>query len=434
MRLIGFWLVLIGLWGAAAPAAHAQDRANCRSTIAGITYCVADGGRTHVLIVDLTHPNLRVQTVMANDLLDVRPPDVQRERVVEMARRYRAQGAVILINGDYFGIDRGPEGPTVVQGRRLDTAETIRSNPSRYRRSTLALARFGAAAIGYLPPIGSLPPAVYADTMFNVISGGPIILRDGQPQAEALACLMDRIPAATCRRDRQTAVGLDASRRTLYLSVSTTRSTRALAELLRDYGAADALKLDAGGSSQLWYNGRALLDSDRGVANALAVFVEDRARHDAAITLPSAPQIVEAQSTAAIEVTASNTGFLDWRPELGYGLRRIEGGSLIDRNFKVLPLATEPGEISRMFLNVHAGNRPGVYESTWQMSWRGQEDFGERAPVRIIVVPRGEDRLRAEVQRVIAGLTPRTFERDWPQAAAQIRQMIRSWERDEGEK
>jgi len=433
MRSIGWWLVVIGLLSAAAPVARAQDRAGCRSTIDGITYCVADGGETHVLIVDLTHPNVRVQTVMANDVLDVRSPEAPRERVVEMARRYRAQGAVIAINGDYFGATRGPEGPTVVQGQRLDTPDTIRSNPSRYRRSTLAVARFGAAAIGQLPPIGLLPPLAYADTLFNVVSGGPIILRGGQPQPEALACLMDRIPAATCRRDRQSAVGVDASRTTLFLSVSTTRSTRALAELLRGYGAADALKLDAGGSSQLWYNGRTLVDSDRGVANALLVFSEDRARHDAALTQPPALQIVETQAVAAVELAVTNTGFLNWQPELGYGLRRVEGGSVIDRDFKWLPLATAPGEVSRLFLNVRAGSRPGVYESIWQMSWRGQEDFGQSAAVRVIVVPRGEDRLRAEVHSILAALPPRTFERHWPAAAAQLRQLFRAWERDKRE-
>lgn len=434
MRSIGWWLVLIGLLGLTAPVARAQDRAGCRSTIDGITYCVADGGETHVLIVDLTHPNLRIQAVMANDVLDVRPPEVQRERVIEMARRYRDRGAVIAINGDYFGATRGPEGPTVVQGQRLDTPNTIRSNPSRYRRSTLAVERFGAAAIGQLPPIGLLPPLAYADTLFNVVSGGPIILRDGQTQPEALACLMDRIPAATCRRDRQTAVGVDASRATLFLSVSTTRSTRALAELLRSYGAADALKLDAGGSSQLWYNGRTLLDSDRGVANALLVFREDRARHDAVLTQPPALQIVETQSVTAIEVEVSNAGFLDWLPELGYGLRRIAGGSVIDRDFKLVPLAAAPGEVSRLFLNVRAGGGPGVYESIWQMSWRGQEDFGESASVRVIVVPRGAERLRAEVQSIVDALTPRTFERDWPLAAARIRMLIRAWEVAERER
>ena len=53
-------------------------RPNCRSDIQGVTYCVEDRGDTHLLIIDLSDPYLRVQTVMANDVLDVRPPEAER--------------------------------------------------------------------------------------------------------------------------------------------------------------------------------------------------------------------------------------------------------------------------------------------------------------------------------------------------------------------
>ena len=212
-RWLRLWLVglilVANLWPP-SPAA-AQARAQCRSTLPGITYCVEDGGRTHLLGVDLSHPRLRVQTIMANDVLDVRPPDEQRERVVDMARRYRTSGAVIVVNGDYFGAERGPEGPTAAQGQRLDTLATIRANPSRYRRTTLALARFAGAAIAQLDPRASLSDVVYDTVLFNAISGGPIILSDGVVRPEALACMADRIPAAACRRIRQTAAGIDAA-------------------------------------------------------------------------------------------------------------------------------------------------------------------------------------------------------------------------------
>ncbi len=97
----------------------------------GVTYCVEDGGDTHLLIIDLSDPHLRVQTVMANDVLDVWPPEEERESVIDMAKRYRDDGVIAAINGDYFGAGRGPEGPTVVQGQRLDTPLTIALNPSR---------------------------------------------------------------------------------------------------------------------------------------------------------------------------------------------------------------------------------------------------------------------------------------------------------------
>ena len=140
-------------------------RANCRSDFAGIAYCVEDGGATQLFVIDLTNPHIRLQTVMANDVLDVRPPDNQREQVSDMARRYRNEGVVLAINGDYFGADRGPEGPTVVQGQRLDSLVTVLTNPSHYRRTTLALSRTGAASIGYIDPRASFAPLVYREVI-----------------------------------------------------------------------------------------------------------------------------------------------------------------------------------------------------------------------------------------------------------------------------
>jgi hypothetical protein len=131
----------------------AVARPNCRSDMQGVTYCVEDGGNTQLLIIDLSDPYLRVQTVMANDVLDVWPSDEEREGVSDMAKRYRNEGVIAAINGDYFGADRGPEGPTVVQGQRLDTPLTIALNPSKYRRITLALSRSGQAAVTHLNPI-----------------------------------------------------------------------------------------------------------------------------------------------------------------------------------------------------------------------------------------------------------------------------------------
>ncbi len=424
-------LLFTSLWPhLVAAQERTQTGAQCRCTLPGITYCVEDGGRTHVLGVDLSHPQLRVQTVMANDLLDVRPPDEQRERVVDMARRYRTSGAVIAINGDYFGAQRGPEGPTVVQGQRLDTPATIYSNPSRYRRTTLAVARFAGAAIAQLNPRLNLSDIVYETVLFNAISGGPIILSEGVVRPEAQACWQDRIPAATCRRTRQTAAGVDASGRKLWLVVSTARSTGELASLLRDYGAVTAMKLDGGGSSQLWYNGRTLLDADRGVANALLVFVEDRPRHAAQLTARLAIPILTVNEQRSITLTLRNIGFLDWQPARGYGLRLINGATLIDRRAIGLPFDLAPDEDVTLTLSAHATNWPGIYESTWRMTGWG-EDFGATVPLRVIVLPEQAGPLRTAVEaevRALARLSDSRFTQEWLSTAHRIRQLIKTWQ------
>jgi hypothetical protein len=409
----------------------APSRPNCRSQFSGITYCVEDHGATHLLIIDLTNPHIRVQTVMANDVLDVRPPDEERERVIDMAQRYRDRNVVIAINGDYFGAGRGPEGPTIVQGQRLDTPGTIALNPSRYRRTTLVLSRYSYASI--VPLLAQTqPPFVYRDVMFNAISGGPIILSDSQPAFEALACLSDRIPANSCRRDRQTAAGVDASSQMLYLAVSTVRSTGDMASLLRDYGAETAMKLDAGGSSQLWYNGRTLLDSDRGVANALLVFIEDRPRHAAELIARPMVPIIQTGEGGSLPIELRNTGYLDWTIDRHYGLRLIAGAALINQTFILLPNDIAMDEAVSSSLNIQRASWPGVYESTWQMT-TPLERFGPTIPLRVIVVPKEATDLRGEIQALLdraARQSDQRFEKDWPKLAASIRQMIETWEKE----
>jgi len=366
--------------------------------------------------------------VMANDVLDVWPPEEQREGVIDIAKRYRAEDVVIAINADYFGWGRGPEGPTVVQGQRLDTAATITANPSEYRRSTLALSRSGKAAITHLTPIDFLAPAAYRDLIFNAVSGGPIILLNGQPLPEELSCLIDNIPVNACRRDRQTAAGVDEQGATLYLVVSTQRTTRGLAELLRDYGAFTALKLDGGGSSQLWYRGRTLVKSDREVVNALLVFAEDRPRHAAQLLKRPPVPLLNAGESITLEVPLRNTGYLDWTTDRLYGLGRISG-TIGTPSFVRLMSDVPPKAGVTLSMPIEIAGPPGVYTSTWQLR-QPFEKFGPPVPINAVVLPPDAAALRKQIQPLLAQLTrlsDKSFEREWPKTAKRIQQMIEKW-------
>ncbi len=419
------WLLLVLLL---LPLSPAEARSNCRSDMQGVTYCVEGGGDTHLLIIDLSNPYLRVQTVMAHDLLDVWPPEVERESVSDMAKRYRNDGVIAAINADYFGAGRGPEGPTVVQGQRLDTPLTIALNPSRYRRATLALSRSGQAAATRLNPVDSLAPSVYRDLLFNAVSGGPIILYNGSVLPEALSCLIDGIPMEACRRNRQTAAGVDETGRTLYLAASTTRSTSSMAQLLRDYGAFNALKLDGGGSTQLWYRGRTLVDSDREVANALLVFKEGAPRH--AAKLMARPQVVliEEGALASIEVPLRNLGHLDWTVDRYYGLHLLEETAWAS-DFLRLPQDVAPNGTVTFTVPINSSLAPGVYTSAWQLA-TPFESFGPAVPVNVIVIPQEADDLQKQIQPLLNRLTrfsDRDFESEWPKTVPRVQQMIEKW-------
>jgi hypothetical protein len=403
-------------------------RPNCRSDMQGVTYCVEDGGDTHLLIIDLSDPYLRVQTVMANDVQDVWPPEEERESVSDMAQRYRNDGVIAALNGDYFGAERGPEGPTVAQGQRLDTPLTITLNPSKYRRTTLALSRSGQAAITHLNPIGSLSPFVYRDPLFNAISGGPIILYQGVVLSEAFSCLFDGIPMGACHRDRQTAAGVDETGKTLYLLASTTRSTSDIAELLRDYGAYTAMKLDGGGSTQLWYRGRTLVDSDREIANALLVFKEDTPRHAAKLIVRPPVLLIEDGTPASVDVQLRNLGHLGWTVDRYYGLRLHEDAAWTS-DFVRLPQAVAPNDTVTFTLPINSALTPGVYTSTWQLA-TPLESFGPTVPVNVVVIPREANDLQKQIQPLLnrlARLSDKSYAVEWPKMAQKVQQMIEKW-------
>jgi hypothetical protein len=423
MRALSLLLLLLLLSFTPAIA-----RPNCRSDMQGVTTCVEDSGNTHLLIIDLSDPYLRAQAVMAHDVLDVWPPEEERESVAGMARRYRRDGVIAAINADYFGAGRGPEGPTVVQGQRLDTPLTIALNPSHYRRTTLALARSGPAAITHLNPLASLSPGVFRDPFFNAISGGPIILYHGRVLPEALACLFDGIPLGACRRDRQTAAGVDETGKTLYLLASTTRSTSGAAELLRDYGAFDALKLDGGGSTQLWYRGRTLVDSDREVANALLIFREDAPRHAARLIVRPPVLLTEEGAPARVEVRLRNLGHLAWTADRYYGLRPLADEARI-ADFLPLPQDVAPNGTVTFTLPIHSALKPGVYTSTWQLA-TPFDSFGPTVPVNLVVAPREAGDLQKQIQPLLKRLTrlsDKSFGIEWSKTAQRVQQMIEEW-------
>jgi len=424
------WLLLCFLL--VLPFSPEMARPNCRSDVKGVTYCVVDGGDTHLLIIDLSDPYLRVQTVMANDVLDVRPPEEERESVIAMAKRYRDAGVIAAVNADYFGWGRGPEGPTVVQGQRLDTPLTIMLNPSEYRRATLALSRSGKAAVTHLNPIALLAPDVYRDPLFNAVSGGPFILREGQVLPEALSCLIDGIPMAACHRNRQTAAGVDASGTTLYLAVTTQRSTGDLAALLRDYGAFNAMKLDGGGSSQLWYRGRTLVKSDRDVANALLIFQEDRPRHAAKLLVRPSVLLIEEGTPASVEVKLRNVGHLAWTVDRFYGLRLLET-AMWASDFLRIPQDVAPDDTVTFTLPINSSLTPGVYTSTWQLA-TPFEAFGPMVPVNVVVIPREAAGLQKQIQPLLNRLTrlsDKTFESEWPKTAKRVQQLIEKWVKEQ---
>lgn len=359
---------------------------NCETSFDGITYCVEDDGDIHIVVIDLDNPYNRFDMIMADDVSSV--DTTRRERIEDMVNRppYEDQNVVVAINADYFGHTHGPEGLTVKNGRRLDGVGAEQYNPNALWRSSLAVSRLNRVSLGRKSPKELNNPRAYRERIYNAIGGGPLILNYGVVIPNTVACLLERFPVGACRRKIQTAAGLSEDGRWLYLAVGEGRDIQGFARLLQDYGAFTAIKLDGGGSSQLWYNGEMRYDTDRSVGNALFVFASTVPRHDARFHNISGFPVVEPGEHVEVVFEIENTGFLDWEPDLGYRLRNVQGWPILGPAFQRLSRLVQSGDTLESTLTIVAPYHPGVYEAEWQLVHRS-EPIGSRMHLGIVVVP-----------------------------------------------
>jgi hypothetical protein len=270
----------------------------------GIVHCVL--GAYQILRIDPKHPDVRFETVMPlgfdrdgvfGECRDVNVPDsvipgkstgpgchvdgaYPGERIPHMAGRY--PGAVVAFNGDFFAPNYsfGPIGLTVKNGVRLDGLYNDRDG-KEVQRSSLSISRNGNVRIGIVPR-NSLPspeePWLWIpdpEDFYNTIGGLPTLVQNGEPVYLYDRCLLEEgwCPATTDRRAR-TAVGRTESGEVIVLVIpeSWGVTLETLARILVALGASEAINIDGGGSSQLWYAGKDLVFSPRPVAEGMVVF------------------------------------------------------------------------------------------------------------------------------------------------------------------
>jgi hypothetical protein len=417
---------------------------NCESSHPGITYCVEDRGDIHVVIIDLESPDLRFEMVMAEDVTSV--DTTRRERIEEMVNRppYVDQSVLVAINADYFGWSHGPEGLTIKNGQRLDGEGGRQYNPYAVWRSSLAVSRLNQVSLGRKSEAELSAPRAYRQRFYNAAGGGPLILNAGVVIPNRVACTLERFPVGACRRLIQTAAGLSEDGRYLFLAVGEGRDIEGFARLLRDYGAHTAIKMDGGGSSQLWYDGAMRYDSDRAVGNALFVFRSPRARHDARVLDASRLTVAEPGEVFEVTFEIENTGFLDWEPDLGYRFKNVQGWPVIEPAYQRLPQPVPAGTTAQVRLNFVAPQHPGIYEAEWQLAYQ-TDAMGSRLWFAVVVVPAGSGATGFR-QRVASQLVrwhaQAGFEQRWPdlrselgweicrQTEAELRKAIRATEND----
>jgi len=257
MRTLAFIVALLATSPALAQDVWTQPYAGIRL----LDRTTSAPNRIHVLEVDLCHPGIRVRATKSS----------------EKGKTAAAFGAAIdaeaVINGDLFSAGFATSGMAVGAGVWWGNADN----------SSQGYVAFGATQNEVSPPSAThtTPP----DWVREMVGGRPQLVAGG------VAVPISSGNAAFCgSHDPRTAVGISADGATLWLVVvdrlprdtgSTSRGMTCseMASLLLSLGAADALNLDGGGSTQMWVANKGYVNDPSGnagggirvVANHLAI-------------------------------------------------------------------------------------------------------------------------------------------------------------------
>jgi hypothetical protein len=399
---------------APAPPAPAPDEAARRAgcalvgpAYAGLYHCQRAAG-VHVVVIDLNDPHVRFETVMAQDAIAV--DTAAQEWVSDMAQRH--PGAVAAINGDYFSPGlHGPEGLTVRNGTRLDGLHTM-------ERSALIIGQAPLDAPGVSIPIPATiaRPAdarvpVEPARLFNAVGGGPQIVFNARwswqsgfvfPGFRGCAGRLppDQVVNGECLADINdwlepakpwSAAGLTPDHKMVWVVGPFAH----LAETLAAFDVETALKLDSGGSSQLWYH-RTMVPGFRPVANGLLAFYQRSAE---VVTRSRWPVRLEGERLR-LTLRLRNTGADAW--PAGRVALTGPGGQTVPLTDDVPPGAT----VTLSWLTDPA--QPcGVHREAWHLAWDGQTFPGPAVEVGTITLPAGRagerSRLAAQVRAWLQG-------------------------------
>lgn len=378
-----------------------------------IRLCALAASTAHILLIDLGNPHVRLETILAGDVSTTAVRPFPREWVRQMVARY--PGVVAAINADYFGGNRGPEGLAIKNGLRLDDPRPADLEDNHLNRSSLRLGKSPLdepgmtlqAGIFRLESDGQL---LEADSFYNAVGGGPQVVFDGQwawerklPNSRHNGCVVfptSDIINGECFHNTDTWDRAD----TMWTVVALTEDGQ-MAWVLAPFGemartlerlqVRQAIKLDGGGSSQLWYLGEDIVAGSRPVVNALAVFY---LQAFSIVEQPRWPVVLE-NETATIRLVLRNEGAEVW-PAGTCGLENRENpwGSEESR-----PLADSvaPGETATWEWTTEAFASWGVQRSVWQMACAGRAFPEEAVTLRVIVLPGELAERRAELERQI---------------------------------
>jgi len=216
------------------------------------------GIRASVISVNLNDESVKVSVALPRHGVGSREP------FATLLHRVQPAAAV---TGTYFGLrDAQPVGDIVIGGRLVNTGfvGTALAITGENRARFIETRRWRARN--------------WSDYE-TVICGGPRLVTNGRTQV---------VPRAEGFRDRslfrrrpRTAVGLTRYNRLVMVTVARPIYLRQLARLMRSLGCRNAIALDGGSSSAMFYRGRFAARPHRSLTNLLVVYDSSNAYHRA---------------------------------------------------------------------------------------------------------------------------------------------------------
>lgn len=394
---------------APAPGITPQgDSAGCVQPYPAIQYCPQKDKTVYAIKINLSDPHVRFETIMANDTKSVNTSN--REYVSAMGTKLKEKGAVAVINADYFGAGHGPEGFTVVNGRRLDGTINGDGDNNSVFRSSIAFSKSeldgGSAPI--VVGIQRFEMDAFSPSpnqIFNAVGGGPQIVFNGTwdwtrgreqskysdyPDCPLITANDDVINGECFVDTGKTGTGWEDPAK-IWTVVGKTKDGHLLMLLalypdvkssLEKYQVQEAIKLDGGGSSQLWYNDQSIVKGGRPVANGLAVFYKNAYE---VTEQPQFPVVVSGESLE-IEIVVKNAGADTWTQK-DYVFISTKNPWNADLEFK-LPKDVKPGDsVTLTWQSDPIEKTWGIYSFDLQMTDQRREFPEKPINIRVIVLP-----------------------------------------------
>ena len=199
--------------------------------------------------------------------LDVVVAGGEAGRTEELSAMAKRHGAMVAINGAFFDAYteseiKKPYGWLLNDGEVLNRGDSFRRATFIYDRNHLAEIADGL----------DMPELIRADGIDGAVQAGPRLVRNGKVDLDVEGEGF-KDPKILTNSGARSALGITRDHRLILVTVPAATIPQ-LAEIMLQAGAWQAMNLDGGASSGLYYNGKYLTKPGRLLSNALIVKLE----------------------------------------------------------------------------------------------------------------------------------------------------------------